>query len=380
MTAVPGADELRMKSLLVQRGVHPAADGPAAAVPPMPAQPPTVHETATADEQMLAEMFRGATAPSRQTELTPGRTVVVSGNSGRLPDWRRGPLDLSKLNAPDEEEEKEEPAVEPEDDEDQEEEQAPPGSGSRDLIARLFGTNEAAHARYDALAAKTAAKAAAARTAEDKGDEVEKEEDDDPAAEEAAPAVAVAAPATAAPAAVAPKKPATSKVKAVTGNSRLRSLAFNGAAAGIGWKFGLVDVLGRYLPYAEQAATGMVGLALAVVGGAATYRGAGYITRHPAVTLVLPFAPVVRIGVALGAAAYGHKSAAHIVAWINRYGQEWGLGADAASLLLTAGAMCGGLYWAIDRRLRSLPWPARLLVRIPLASALLATALYGPGN
>ncbi|MEH0402900.1 hypothetical protein QA808_11490 [Streptomyces sp. B21-089] len=371
MTAVPGADELRMKSLLVQRGVHPAADGPAAAVPPMPAQPPTVHETATADEQMLAEMFRGATAPSRQPELTPGRTVAVTGNSGRLPDWRRGPLDLSKLNAPVEEEE---PAVE--EDEDQEEEQAPQTSGSRDLIARLFGTNEEAHARYDALAAKGDARTAAARTAEDKGDEVEKESDDDTAVEEADPAVA--APTTAAPA--APKKPATSKVKAVTGNSRLRSLAFNAAAAGIGWKFGLVDVLGRYLPYAEQAATGMVGLALAIVGGLATYRGAGYITRHPAVTLVLPFAPVVRIGVALGAAAYGHKSAAHIVAWINRYGQEWGLGADAASLLLTAGAMCGGLYWAIDRRLRSLPWPARLLVRIPLASALLATALYGPGN
>jgi len=67
------------------------------------------------------------------------------------------------------------------------------------------------------------------------------------------------------------------------------------------------------------------------------------------------------------------------VTWLNQHGTAWGLGPEAASLLLTAGGMCGGLWWAIDRRTRTWHWTARWLLRVPLASALLAVAVYAPG-
>lgn len=153
MTTTPGADELHIRDLLINRGVHPAADGPAAVFPPMPDESPTVHEKAvqeehddaTADgdqeqpelddrrakqervrdemrEELTeerrarqnedrdvlrdepADLYRAATRPSRRPEPAPGRTVPLRGSPSRYPDWRTGPVDLAKLDQADEEE------------------------------------------------------------------------------------------------------------------------------------------------------------------------------------------------------------------------------------------------------------------------------------
>ncbi|MEU1800876.1 hypothetical protein [Streptomyces sp. NPDC019937] len=200
----------------------------------------------------------------------------------------------------------------------------------------------------------------------DEGDQGQSEEDeteDDEADDESGPARK----------GKAAKKPG--KKRRAADDRSLRVIAFNGVAAGVGWGLGLVPVFGQWLPVAEQAATGMLGLALAV-GGAV---GAWTLTGHPAVRPLLPYAPIARTLATLGAAEIGRRWAPVPVAWLNEQGTEWGLGASAVSLLLTAGGMCGGLWWAVDRRARAWHWTARLVVRIPLASALLATALYAPG-
>ncbi|MFF5422238.1 hypothetical protein, partial [Streptomyces misionensis] len=176
------------------------------------------------------------------------------------------------------------------------------------------------------------------------------------------------------------KTAAASGAEKVLKNPRLRAVLFNLAAAGVGQWLGVVPVFREYLPYAEQAATGMVGLFLAAGGAAVAWKLVGYVTNHQAVRLVLPGAPLLQIAMTLGAAGAGHQSARDVVPWINRHGQQWGLGADALSLLLTAGAMCGGLYWLVDRRTRPWHWTARFVFRVPLASALIATALYATGN
>ncbi|MFD8820786.1 hypothetical protein ACFV1C_00205 [Streptomyces sp. NPDC059605] len=176
------------------------------------------------------------------------------------------------------------------------------------------------------------------------------------------------------------KTAAASGAEKALKNPRLRAALFNLAAAGVGQWLGVVPVFREYLPYAEQAATGMVGLFLAAGGAAVAWKLVGYVTNHKAVRLVLPGAPLLQIAMTLGAAGAGHQSARDVVPWINRHGQQWGLGADALSLLLTAGAMCGGLYWLVDRRTRPWHWTARFVFRVPLASALIATALYATGN
>ena len=70
------------------------------------------------------------------------------------------------------------------------------------------------------------------------------------------------------------------------------------------------------------------------------------------------------------------------VAYPDRYGTRYGLDAHAVSLLLTCGGLAFGLWWLIDRRTVAARWwwGARWLARIPLASVVLATALYAPGN
>ncbi|MFJ8006112.1 hypothetical protein [Streptomyces fagopyri] len=157
--------------------------------------------------------------------------------------------------------------------------------------------------------------------------------------------------------------------------SRFKPAFFTVSAAATGWAFGLVQLLGVYLPVAEQAATGMVGLLLALAGGYGAWRLFG----RPEIARIFPFAVLARVLAAVGAAELCRRMAPAPVAWLNDHGQGAGLGASAVSLLITAGGMCGGLWWLIDRRVRHHPLLVRWLARIPLASALLATGLYTPG-
>lgn len=156
---------------------------------------------------------------------------------------------------------------------------------------------------------------------------------------------------------------------------RMRILFFNGTAAAVGKSLGLVDMVEVYLPVAEQAATGVFGLVLAV-GGA---WGAWKILGHDAVQRILPGAQLGRVLGAAAAAELARRLAPVPVAYANAYGQEYGLGPSAISLLLTAGGICGALWWVIDRPMRSQHWVVRWAFRIPLASALLAAIPYGTG-
>ncbi|MFF5968203.1 hypothetical protein ACFY64_31670 [Streptomyces collinus] len=160
------------------------------------------------------------------------------------------------------------------------------------------------------------------------------------------------------------------------GDRRMRIVAFNGTAAGLGWSLGLVDLFAAYLPVAEQAAVGTFGLLLAAGGG----WGAWKLTGTDAVRRVFQEKTVlVRPIVTAGAAEIGRRLAPIPVEYLNAYGQEWGLGPASVSLLITAGGICGGLWWFIDRRIRHWHWTCRWLFRVPLASALLACLPYSSG-
>ncbi|MEW2164388.1 hypothetical protein AB0912_15550 [Streptomyces sp. NPDC007084] len=174
-----------------------------------------------------------------------------------------------------------------------------------------------------------------------------------------------------------------SKIKAPDGatvkkgrRSRIKPALFTGSAAAVGYGFGLVQLLGVYLPVAEQAAVGTVSLLLAVAGGWGAWRLFG----RPEIGRIFPVPSLARVLATLGAGELCRRMAPAPVDWLNDHGQQWGLGASAVSLLLTAGGMCVGLWWLIDSRVRHKPLLFRWLARIPLASALLATALYAPGN
>jgi hypothetical protein len=161
-------------------------------------------------------------------------------------------------------------------------------------------------------------------------------------------------------------------------DGRLRFLFFNGTAAGAGYALGLVPRLERYLPASAQSATGTIAAVLALLAAVAVWR----FTRIPYVHDYLPMAQVTRPIITAGAAEIARHLAPAAVAYPDRYGTRYGLDAHAVSLLLTCGGLAFGLWWLIDRRTVAARWwwGARWLARIPLASVVLATALYAPGN
>jgi len=170
-----------------------------------------------------------------------------------------------------------------------------------------------------------------------------------------------------------PKRTAVRKVAhGVSEDRRMRIVAFNVSAGMVGYGVGLVSLVNDVLPAAEAGAVGTVSLFTAAGG----VYGSWMVTRSPAVQYVLPFPLISRILIAVGAAEVGRRFAPALVAWLNAYGQEWGLGPNAISLLLTTLGLGYGVWWVLDRRVRHLPALARWVVRIPLASILLATAHY----
>ncbi|MFI1535537.1 hypothetical protein [Streptomyces anandii] len=167
----------------------------------------------------------------------------------------------------------------------------------------------------------------------------------------------------------------TPKSRAKVSSSHLRAIAFTGSAALFGYSVGLVRLLGAFLPAADHGATGTVGALLALAAAIGTWRVLGV----PGVAVILPSPMISRIIACVIVAVSARSIAPDTVAWLNRYGRLAGLDASAVALLVTSAGMCCGLYWAIDRRFRTVWWPVRWLARIPLASAVLAVALYAPG-
>lgn len=162
-------------------------------------------------------------------------------------------------------------------------------------------------------------------------------------------------------------------VEQVKGDRRMRIVAFNLSAALVGKGLGLVDLIAAYMPVAEQAAVGTFGFVLAALGAWAAWK----VTGAPAVRVIFGDRAVfVRLAVTAGAAGIGHELAPVPVAYLNQYGEEWGLGPSAVSLLVTSGGICFVIWWVIDRHTRRWPALTRWMFRIPLASALLACVPY----
>ncbi|MEU5498493.1 hypothetical protein [Streptomyces griseofuscus] len=161
--------------------------------------------------------------------------------------------------------------------------------------------------------------------------------------------------------------------KDLTDDPSLRIAVFNLSAAAVGYMLSLAEIVNTYLRGAEHAARGVFAFVLA----AAAALGAWWITRHPAVRLVLPYALVTRPLVIAGCAEVGRRIAPVPVAWLNQNGARWGLGPDAVSLLITTGGISFALWWGIDRRLRRFHWLVRWFFRIPLATTVVCTLRYG---
>ncbi|PWI16021.1 hypothetical protein DI272_18995 [Streptomyces sp. Act143] len=217
---------------------------------------------------------------------------------------------------------------------------------------------------------------------DDQDDDEHQEQDDQPQEHKPDPARPATPPTPPGPpvakvATGGPKRTGVRKLADSAADDRTtRWVVFNGTAAAVGYGIGLVPFLEAFMPAAEQGAVGMLSLFTAAVGG----YGAWLVSGFPAVKNVLPHPPVSRLIITVGAAEIGRRFAPVPVDWLNANGERWGLGPSAVSLLLTAGSMCGGLWWFIDRRTRNWHWAARWIVRIPLASAVLATGLYAPGT
>jgi hypothetical protein len=180
---------------------------------------------------------------------------------------------------------------------------------------------------------------------------------------------------TAAPVPVQPPAPGTAAGPPARDASRWRFLAFNGAAAAAGYYGGLVGTFSPYLPAAQASAVGMFATALALAAGWTAWR----ITGLDAVSHILPGPTSSRLILTVGAAEFGRRLAPLPVTWLSSHSTHAGFSPADIALLLTVCGLCGGLWWLIDRHTRAWWWGIRLLLRIPLASALLATALHAPG-
>ncbi|MCI3277625.1 hypothetical protein [Streptomyces cylindrosporus] len=162
---------------------------------------------------------------------------------------------------------------------------------------------------------------------------------------------------------------------AAVGRSYVRPIAFTLSAGLFGYSIGLVDVMGSFLTAADHGATGAAGTFLALASGYASWRVLGI----PGVAGIVPAGIVGRAIAAVFVASVAPGLAPDAVQILNQYGAYVGLDASAVALLATSTALCGGLYWLVDRRFKAMPLAVRWLVRIPLASAALAVALYAPG-
>lgn len=215
------------------------------------------------------------------------------------------------------------------------------------------------------------------------------EEDSEAAEEESDDDAAVKEPVRHGPATEKPKRGGKEKTRphrklphagaeALRQDPRMRWVAFTGSAAYVGHAFGLDRIVRGYLPFAEQAAVGTFGLVLAATAGWAAWK----VTSAGAILRILPFPPISRTLLVVGAAEIGRRLGPVPVAYLNAYGQDWGLGPSTVSLLVTAVGFCGLLWWFIDRPLRrkGVHWSVRWMFRIPLASALLACLPYETGS
>jgi hypothetical protein len=335
MTHEPDADELRIRELLRRRGVGPDAYPATNASPAVPSTPgPNPADDwwdrlYGYDGQDLADPRPDNAPDARPDAATKPDGAARTPSGGRLPDWRTGQtIDLS-----------------------------PPAPNTSTPPTTPASTGSTA----------------------DPDTPDSSEADDDP---DSGPATD-ARPDTAPTRSRNPlRKVSTAAARmhsrnhaARPSNRRLRALVFNAAAASAGYAIGLVPLLASWLPSTGHSAAGVLALGCAGAGAVTGWT----VFSRPAVTVIVPCPGAVRIIAAAIGAESGRRLAPALITFVDARTAGLGLGSEPIALLLTSAVLCGGLWWCIDRRSARWHWTARLAARIPLASALLATALHAPG-
>jgi hypothetical protein len=159
-------------------------------------------------------------------------------------------------------------------------------------------------------------------------------------------------------------------------DQNFRNTVFNLSAAAVGYATPLAGIVDTYLVAAERAAVGIFAFVLALAGFGATW----WVTGRPGVREILsclPYWHLIRLVLCIGLAEVARRMAPLPIAWLNHHGKEWGLGPNAVSLLITSGGICFLLWWFIDRKLRRFHWSVRWPFRVPLATAVVCTLLFG---
>lgn len=175
----------------------------------------------------------------------------------------------------------------------------------------------------------------------------------------------------------APAAPAVAAGAAREPNPRLRWLAFNATAAGAGhlavWlvtgdPLAGVDLMARMTVSVPQLAA--AGLTVAAAYGG--WRAGGLLKGLPGL-----FGMAVRPLGALGAALWGQGTAPLVRDVLDTI-EPWG---TLLSPLLAAGPLAVACWYGLDRRAAAahLTWPARWVLRIPLATVVASSLLYAPG-
>lgn len=150
-------------------------------------------------------------------------------------------------------------------------------------------------------------------------------------------------------------------------NPRTRAVIYSATAAATGyWAFDLRAPLNLALDSATGSPTGTIALILAAAGAAAAWRIAGRTAGW------LPVAPVSRLILTAAGAWAAAAGAPQLAALASAHGIPLG----PAGLVLGAATVCA-VPWLIADRFTRRWWPPLAWVcRIPLASAVLAAALY----
>lgn len=148
---------------------------------------------------------------------------------------------------------------------------------------------------------------------------------------------------------------------------RLRKLAYNSTAAGLGWGLGLEAAVRTALQAGMQFPAETLALLLASGVVIPAWRAIGRAAN------VLPFPAASRPLLTVGATWFAAATAPALLA----EAVDHGIPLDAIALLTTSGGLCG-LGWLIVRRTRGWWAPLAWAGRMPLATALVAIALYTP--
>ncbi|MFJ9641400.1 hypothetical protein [Streptomyces sp. NPDC101178] len=175
----------------------------------------------------------------------------------------------------------------------------------------------------------------------------------------------------------APAAPAAAGGKSREPNPRLRWLVFNATAAGAGhlalWTLAGdpmagVDLMARMTVSVPQLAA--AGLTVGAAYGG--WKAGGLLKRLPGL-----FGMAVRPLGALGAALWGQGTAPLVRDVLDTI-EPWG---SLLSPLLAAGPLAAACWYGIDRRAAAAPltWPARWVLRIPVATVVVSSLLYAPG-